>query len=96
MATQQTVSVSPNAAPAPFDRPRTVVLLSGALLVGVIAIGALLSSGQATVSTHTDASGQVDGLREFRRQEIGADAAGAAAPDALREQRRGEIGADAP
>lgn len=97
MATQRTVSVSPSAAPAPFDRPRAVALLGGGILIGVIAIGAMLTSGPATVSTQTALPGHVDGLREFRREEIGAAAAGVGgAPDPLREQRRGEIGADAP
>ena len=94
MATQQTVS-APNATPAPFDRRRTVALLGGAILVGVMTIGVLFS-GQAAVHTQIASPGHADGLREFRREEIGADAGVTRAPDAIREQRRGEIGADTP
>ena len=88
MATQAIVNTS-------AVRPRTAVLLASFALAPVVAIAVLLTATSAPATTVTAGPAEIDSLRDFRREEIGAADRGGAI-DALREQRRDEFGADAP
>jgi hypothetical protein len=86
MATQTIVNTS-------AVRPRTAVLLASFALAPVVAIAGLLAATSAPNTTVTAGPIEIDSLRDFRREEIGATIGVPSPVDSLRDFRREEIGA---